>query len=175
LIDADAREPEEDGGPDFDRKTRLALEKEVLGVYLSGHPLDDYREIIENVKRSARGFLTSEQLNHPEDFPERPQNADAVMVGQITHAKIFMTRKTGKTMAKILVEDLVGTADVLIFESVYEKIAEGVVTEGMIVVVRGKEEHRTEETPLLIASKVTPIEVVEEFYEKSGGMNGKEE
>ena len=166
LIAADTRGPEVAEGPDFDIKTRLQLEKEVLGIYLSGHPLDDYREIIDCVKRNARGFLTSEQLNHPEDFPERPEGSDTVLVGQITHAKVFTTKKTGKTMAKILVEDLVGTADVLIFERVYEKTAEGVVTEGAIVVVRGKAEQRADEMPLLIASKVTPIEVVEEFYER---------
>ncbi|MDR1796398.1 MAG: DNA polymerase III subunit alpha [Clostridiales Family XIII bacterium] len=167
MLEADTRGSEEQYiGPDFDMATKLALEKEVLGIYFSGHPLDDYAGVIEKVKGGTSGFLTTEELNHPEDFPQRNPDTDAIMVGQITSTKVFATKKTGKMMATMLVEDFVGTAEVIVFTRAYEKTGEGVIREGAIVVVRGKAEHRVDEAARIIATKVTPIESVADFYER---------
>jgi DNA polymerase-3 subunit alpha len=148
-------------GPDFEMPQKLALEKEVLGMYFSGHPLDDFRWIIDEVAN-----VTSDELNNPKDYPERRAAADVIIVGQITSVKNFVTKKGGQ-MAVILLEDLVGTIEVVVFPGPYEKSGD-VIRENEIVVVRGKDERDSEGAVRILASKVTPIEKVEDYLQKRG-------
>ena len=160
MIASDTKQTEEDlMGEDYPKRKRLALEKDVLGIYMSGHPLDDYKWIIDEISNT-----TSAEINNPDDYPDRKAPTDVIIVGMISNAKVFLTKK-GKTMAVLLLEDLQGLIKVLVFHKVFEKTGDD-IREGAIVVVRGKEELRPGEEPTIIASKVTPIEVVEEFFRK---------
>jgi len=146
-------------GSDFELPQKLALEKEVLGIYFSGHPLDDSRWIIKEIVNT-----TSDELNHPEDYPGHRLLSDAIMIGQITNAKHIITKK-GEQMAVILLEDLVGTVEVVVFPAVFAKSGD-TIQENEIVVVRGKAERDADGAAKIIASKVTPIDKVKDFFEK---------
>jgi len=146
-------------GPDFEMTHKLSLEKEVLGMYFSGHPLDDYRWIISEIVNTSSG-----ELNNPEDYPEHKSASDAIMVGQITNVKHLVTKK-GEQMAVILLEDLVGTVEIVVFPGTYAKSADA-IRENEIVVVRGKAERDADDAGRVLASKVTPIDIVKDFFLK---------
>jgi len=145
-------------GQDFELPQKLSLEKEVLGIYFSGHPLDGYSWIIDEIANT-----TSDKLNHPEEYTDRASAADVIIVGQITNAKHITTKK-GDRMAVILLEDMVGTVEVVVFPKTFERSGDGCLYENAIVVVRGKEDRDADGAVRVFASKVTPIDRVEEFF-----------
>ena len=144
-------------GPDFEISQKLALEKEVLGIYFSGHPLDNYRWIIDKITN-----VTSDELNNPKNYPERQAISDIIMVGQITSLKNFITKK-GDPMAVLLLEDLVGVIEIVVFPQAYAK-SDDTIYENKIVVVRGKEDKDSDGAVRVFASKVSEIEKVEDFF-----------
>ncbi|MDR3363442.1 MAG: DNA polymerase III subunit alpha [Clostridiales Family XIII bacterium] len=144
-------------GSDFDIPQKLALEKEVLGMYFSGHPLDGYKWIVDEIVNT-----TSDELNHPEDCVERKTSGDVIMIGQISNAKHIITKK-GDRMAVILLEDLFGAVEIVVFPKAFERSGD-TIRENEIVVVRGKAERDSDDTARIFASKVTPIETVEDFF-----------
>ncbi|MDR3305341.1 MAG: DNA polymerase III subunit alpha [Clostridiales Family XIII bacterium] len=165
LISEESVETEKEScGPDFELSHKLALERDVLGIYFSGHPLDGYRWIIDEVAN-----CTSDEINHPEEYPNRNPAADVIMVGQISSAKNFNARKSGKPMAVIMLEDIAGTVKVLVTNKAFMKSGDA-IRAGEIVVVRGKDASKGDDEPLVFAAKVTPIDVVEDFL-----MRQKEE
>jgi DNA polymerase-3 subunit alpha len=153
-------------GPDFELSQRLALEKEVLGIYFSGHPLDNCRWIIDEIVN-----ITSDELNNPKNYPERKPASDDIMVGQINSVKNIVTKK-GDQMAVSLLEDLVGVVEVVVFPQSFARSGD-VIRENEIVVVRGKDERDSDGAAKVIASKITPIEKVEDFFrkQKNGGTS----
>ena len=153
-------------GNDFDLPQKLTFEKEVLGIYFSGHPLDGYRWVIDKIVNT-----TSEELNHPKDYHERRTAADAIIIGQITNAKLITTKK-GEQMAVILLEDLVGTVEVVVFPKPFA-LSGDTIRENEIVVVRGKEEWDADGAVRVFASKVTPIDKVEDFLLKRNNGDGE--
>ncbi|MDR1136504.1 MAG: DNA polymerase III subunit alpha [Clostridiales Family XIII bacterium] len=146
---------------DFTKTARMAMEKEMLGMYLTGHPLADNKHIIDKVSN-----VTSEEIIHFQDHPNIKDNMGILMVAIINRKKTQVT-KTGKLMAFINVEDLVGEVEALVFPNVYEKCA-AVINEDSVVVLRGRLNFKEEETPKIIADKITPISVAEEYYKKKG-------
>jgi len=151
-------------GPDFEISHKLSLEKEVLGIYFSGHPLDDYVWIIDKVVNTTSG-----EINSPEDYPERKVVSDVIMIGQVMNVKRIIT-KNGDQMAGILLEDLVGAVEVVVFPKTFAHSGDAVV-ENEIVVVRGKENRDSEGVARIFASKITPIEKVENFFRNQENGN----
>ncbi|MDR0874975.1 MAG: DNA polymerase III subunit alpha [Clostridiales Family XIII bacterium] len=147
-------------GPDFELGHKLALEKDVLGIYFSGHPLDSYRWVIDEIANT-----NSDEVNHPENYPDRKIVSDSILIGQITNEKTFLTKKKNEQMATMLIEDLFGTVQVIVFPRAYEKSGDA-IREGAIVVVRGREDRESGEAARIFASKVTPIDVAEDFLLK---------
>jgi DNA polymerase-3 subunit alpha len=142
---------------DFSKSERMAREKEMLGIYLTGHPLSERRIIIDKVST-----VTTDEIIHFRDNPNVRDNMETLMVVIISRKKTQIT-KSGKIMAFLDIEDLVGGVEVIVFPNVYEKYA-AVIAEDAIVVLRGKLNFKDEETPKIIAQKITPISVAEEFY-----------
>jgi DNA polymerase-3 subunit alpha len=144
---------------DFSKADRMAREKEMLGIYLTGHPLSDYRAIIGKVSN-----ITTEDIVHFRDNPNVRDNMETLMVVIINRKKTQVT-KSGKIMAFLDIEDPVGGAEVIVFPKVYERCAQAIF-EDAIVVLRGKLSFKDEETPKIIAEKITPVDVAEEFYRR---------
>ena len=110
--------------PELDPLERLMREKEQLGFYVSGHPLEEYSDIIENYTSTSTQTLTAHRIDSEVD-----------VAGMITDVKSITTRK-GDPMAVIGLEDLDGTVEVVIFPEAYKTA--GDLVEGRVVWIRGK-------------------------------------
>ena len=102
--------------PEYDKEQLLAYEKEVLGVYVSGHPMDDYdalwRRYITNV--------SSDFINE-EDNPPKVNEGEKAVIGGIITGKSVKNTSSGKLMAYITLEDVFGAVEVIVFPRDYEK------------------------------------------------------
>ena len=110
--------------PEYDPLERLMREKEQLGFYVSGHPLEEYSDIIENYTSASTQTLLEHRIDSEVD-----------VAGMITEVKNITTRK-GDPMAVIGLEDLEGAIEVVIFPEAYKKAGE--LVEGRVVWIRGK-------------------------------------
>ena len=92
------------------------MEKDVLGVYVSGHPLEDYAERIREVST-----ITTELLDSEDDVDPKNDGRRVVLAGMIVSRRTMITRKN-TMMAFLQIEDLYGVAEVIVFPNVYEKV-----------------------------------------------------
>ncbi len=142
---------------DFDKKMKMALEKENLGVYLSDHPLKDLEE------RIARNTtLTSEMLNRgaeQHEIPEIRDGMDATVAGILVQKKTLVT-KNGQLMAFIDIEDFFGLIEVVVFPRVYEACS-SFLKEDNILLVKGVVNFKEEESSKILANRITLLELSE--------------
>ncbi|MEW5783844.1 MAG: DNA polymerase III subunit alpha [Bacillota bacterium] len=129
----------------FSDKERLALEKEMLGLYISGHPLEEYRPLIEQMSR----------LTPCAELQDLGDNR-AVTVGGIVAAARSLYTKKGKPMAFIKLEDLTGSVEVVVFSDLFEKQAP-LFQEDSLLVIKGRTDIKEEEEPKIIAESVSPL------------------
>ncbi len=136
---------------EYDKQTLLAFEKETIGIYVSGHPMEEYRELWEkNVTAETSDFVVDEVgKTIVED------NSNVVIGGMITSKKV-KTTKTNQLMAFITVEDLVGTVEVLVFPKIYEKNRQA-FTEENKVFIRGRASIGDDPVGKLICEEVIPF------------------
>ena len=134
----------------FSRKQRLEMEKEVLGVYVSGHPLDDFKERIE-----AISSVDTEKLSDPRNVGL--SDGARVTMGCMIRSMRTMITKKNALMAFLQVEDLYGNAEVIVFPKVYEQVRH-VIAADRIVVVSGRLQMREEEPVKLLASDIVDID-----------------
>ncbi len=140
---------------EFDKEMMLAFEKELLGVYVSGHPLDDYSKLIEkNVTAYTADFVLDESTG----MPEIEDGKDCVLGGIIENINIKYT-KNNKTMAFVTLEDTVGAVEVIIFPKDYETNKQ-VLIEGKKVFVSGRSSVEEEKDAKLIAGKIVPFDSI---------------
>lgn len=138
---------------EYEKETKLAFEKEVLGVYISGHPLEDYEE---KWKRSISATTLDFQLDEEAVKTKVRDGAKEIVGGMIT-AKTIKHTKTNKTMAFITLEDLVGTVEVVIFPKDYEKNRE-YLEEDFKIFVKGRVSEEDESASKLICESIIPFE-----------------
>ncbi len=139
--------------PDCPPGAKLQMEKEAAGVYMSGHPLDEYREILDKMP------FTTAKLAEDEGTGEDVRELDGRFVdmgGILTEVKGKATKK-GDYMAFVTLEDMAGQIECLVFPRVYEKYAP-LLQEDAAVVISGKISVREEEAPKLLAERVSLIE-----------------
>lgn len=102
---------------DYDKETILSFEKEVLGIYISGHPLERYTKILaQNATAKTVDFLPDDDTG----FPNLKDGKKVIIGGMITNKTLKYTRNN-KVMAFLTVEDLVGTVEIIVFPRDYEK------------------------------------------------------
>lgn len=102
---------------EYEKEVLLGFEKEVLGVYISGHPLEEYTEKL----RKNTNAVTTDFVLDEESGRTKVADEEKVMIGGMIIDKVIKYTKTNKAMAFITVEDLVGTVEVIIFPRDYEK------------------------------------------------------
>ena len=139
--------------PDYPLRQRLALEKEIAGVYITGHPLDDYRDVLGKLP-----FSTAD-LDGLEERTDRGLSLDGQIVdmgGILTEVKGKATKK-GAYMGFITLEDLTGQIECLVFPKVYERY-QGMMAVDDLVVLHGRLSIREEEAPKLLVEKLIPLE-----------------
>ncbi|MGN1377537.1 MAG: DNA polymerase III subunit alpha, partial [Dorea sp.] len=138
---------------EYEKETRLAFEKEVLGVYLSGHPLEDYEEKWrKNISRTSLEFQIDEETG-------RAKVHDGVKetIGGMITSKTIKYTKTNKTMAFVTLEDLVGSVEVVIFPRDFEKNQQ-YLNEESKVFIRGRVSEEDDAPSKLICESVIPFE-----------------
>lgn len=147
-------------------KELLILEKEMLGVYISGHPLDKIRDLI--AKQANISTLDMIKMNEEiEEFGE-PQNfkdgQNIKFVGVISKVNKKFTRKN-TTMAFVNLEDFYGTAEIVIFDTVYSKTSHFIVDDN-IVLVEGRLSVREDEPVKIVATNVKEFSETDALEEK---------
>ena len=136
---------------EYDKQTLLAFEKETIGIYVSGHPMEEYRELWEkNVTARTSDFIVDEDGKTVVE-----DNSNVVIGGMITSKKV-KTTKTNQLMAFITVEDLVGTVEVLVFPKIYERNRQA-FTEENKVFLRGRASIGDDPVGKLICEEVIPF------------------
>lgn len=141
---------------ELSNKELLSMEKEMLGIYVSGHPLEKLRTQIEaqtNINTIILKQLDEQSLS--EEITERPKFKDGQNIkyaGIITSIKKKYT-KNNKIMAFVTIEDLYGQAEVIVFENAYMKAGKSLLEEN-IVIVDGRLSIREDETTTIIANEI---------------------
>jgi len=139
--------------PDLPLRQRLAMEREMSGVYITGHPLDDYRQQLAQFSFSTADL---DDLEEQEDHGMGLDGRYVEMAGILAEVKGKSTKK-GAYMGFLTLEDLTGQIECLVFPKVYEKY-QGMLAADDIVVLTGKLSIREEESPKLLVDKCVPLE-----------------
>ena len=134
---------------EFDRETLLMNEKDVLGIYVSGHPLEEYMEIMdENVTAKSLEFM----LEDGASVANIEDDKEVMVGGMLTEVKIHYTKKN-QTMAFLTLEDLYGTIEIIIFPRDFERYRK-YLREDEKVLIKGRVSVEEEKNAKLIASEV---------------------
>lgn len=138
---------------EFNKETILAFEKEVLGIYLSGHPLEGYRDIMEKM---ATARTVDFQQDEDTGLPKVVDGQKVVLGGMITDKTIKYT-KNNKVMAFFTLEDLMGTVEVVVFPRDYEK-SQMLLNDEEKVFIQGRVSAEDDRPSKLILEKIRSFE-----------------
>ena len=167
IFDADIHASTNHNGEDalpsvaeWDEHTRLQNEKEVLGFFVSGHPMDKYREKLRNMK-VVDTATACEMKPEPQVFRRRgeePQN-EIQIAGVITGLKVAKSKRSGELYAQATLEDTVGKIELIAFSANYEKLKDKLKID-VPVVVRGVLRGEEDSAPKLSLSAIQALEDV---------------
>lgn len=140
---------------EYDKEELLNFEREVMGIYVSGHPLEDYEGmILKNITAKTVDFELDEETGKTQVHEQ--QN---VIIGGIIADKSVKNTKTGKMMAFLTIEDLYGTVEVIVFPKDYEKY-KPLLTDDNKVFIVGRASCSDEEKGKVILSRLIPFDQV---------------
>jgi DNA polymerase III alpha subunit len=145
--------------PEFDHAELLAMEKEMLGLYVSGHPLDDFDAAIRELTTldSTAFSGLSEAMPAETLSPQTPVNdGDLVIMAGILNSRKNKATRNDKMMCFLTLEDLYGQYEVIVFPNVLEQNAAR-LHEGAVLLIAGRLSMREEEEPKLIAELIEPL------------------
>ncbi|MDO4286565.1 MAG: DNA polymerase III subunit alpha [Eubacteriales bacterium] len=144
--------------PELPTRELLSLEKETTGLYLSGHPLDSYRELIEAADcASIRGI--EEDLTGEHDAAQPPKYHDGmnVMLAGVIISVRLKTTKNNNMMAYVVAEDLTGSVEMVVFSSVMQQAGDW-MKEDRAVWIAGRIDAREDEAPKIIPTAIYPLD-----------------
>ncbi len=140
---------------EYSKEMKLGFEKEVLGIYISGHPMEEYQEIWhKNITNTTADFILDEETDST-----RVKDGASVTIGGIIADKRLKYTKNEKVMAFLQIEDLLGVVEVIVFPRDYEKNADK-LTEDKKVFVKGRVSAEDEKDAKLICEKITTFEEI---------------
>ena len=140
---------------EYDKEEMLSFEKEVLGIYISGHPLEKY----ETMWRKNISALTSDFQLNEETNKSRVEDESRQIIGGMIIAKTIKYTRNGKTMAFLTLEDLVGTVEVVVFPKDYEKYR-NLLEEEKKVFIKGRVNAEDDKPSKLVCERVWGFEEV---------------
>ena len=140
---------------EYSKEMMLSFEKEVLGIYISGHPLEEWEDLW---KKGITNTTADFMLEDGADEPVVKDNATAVIGGMIADKRIKYT-KNDKVMAFLQVEDLLGTVEVVVFPRDYEKNSAKLVEENKVF-VRGRVSLEEDKDGKLICERITAFDEI---------------
>ncbi|GAA6411047.1 DNA polymerase III subunit alpha [Blautia hominis] len=178
LVSEEEKEAYEIRMPDveeYPKEAKLAFEKEVLGVYISGHPLEEYEQRWRNnITAVTTDFLPDEETGMP-----RVIDNSKVTVGGMITGKTIKYTKTNKVMAFLTVEDLVGTVEIVVFPRDYEKNAQLMEVDDKVF-IQGRVSAEDEKASKLICENIrsfddVPSELWVQFATKEEFLSKEED
>lgn len=137
---------------EYSKEMLLGFEKEVLGVYVSGHPLQEY----EGTWRKKISVTTADFAMDEETGTVRVRDGETVTVGGMIAEKSIKYTKNDKVMAFLTIEDLVGTVEVVVFPRDYERNA-ALLTEDAKVFIKGRASVEEDKDGKLICERIEPF------------------
>jgi DNA polymerase III subunit alpha len=163
IFDAPAAHTKDDGldkGPDLSESERLQGEKEVLGFFVSGHPLDKYAEKLRNLPSAVEVAAALEMKPAPSNGRrgQAPENEISI-AGVIVGLKVAKSKRSGELYAQAALEDATGKIDLICFPRDYERLADSLRIE-VPVLVRGQLRAEEEAAPKLCVSSIQALEDV---------------
>lgn len=164
---------------EYDKEVLLGFEKEVLGIYISGHPLEEY---MERLKKNTNAVTTDFVLDE-ETGTLKVSDGARVRIGGMITDKVIKYTKNNKAMAFITLEDLVGTVEIIIFPKDYERYAKYLENDAKVF-VEGRVTAEEDRNGKLICEKIISFDEVKrelwlqfpskgDFEEKEGALYGK--
>ena len=138
---------------EYEKETLLAFEKEVLGIYVSGHPMQEYEaKWRKNISATTMDFQIDEETNRT-----KVRDGAREIIGGMITGKTIKHTKTGKPMAFLTIEDLLGTVEVVVFPKDYEK-NRNYLNEDSKVFVKGRVSEEDDNASKLICEAIIPFE-----------------
>ena len=138
---------------EFSDKYLLAFEKEMLGIYLSGHPLSEYEELINRISTVNSSDLKEIGENNG---VEGLRDGQRITIPGIVIKKQDKTTKNNNLMAFLTLEDMFGTIEVIVFPGVYDRCIQYLFEDNIVIVV-GKINLKEDEEPKIIAENIVPL------------------
>ncbi len=140
---------------EYSKEDLLMYEKEVMGIYVSGHPLEAYLGLInKNVTATSADFEVDEESGE-----SKVNDQTNVIIGGMIMEKTVKNTKTGKMMAFVTIEDMFGTVEVIVFPKDYEKYKPMLIEDSKVFVV-GRASVSGEEKGKVILSRLVPFDQV---------------
>jgi DNA polymerase-3 subunit alpha len=145
---------------EFDKKQLLAMEKEMTGLYLTGHPLDQYERALRNQTSVKISDIVSVEVLEEADGMEVStsgvKDGDMVIIGGIITEVSRKITRNNANMAFVKIEDLFSVIEVVVFPKTYEKCKSFIEEDG-IVLVKGKVSIKEDERPKLLCESLDPL------------------
>ncbi|MGA9586158.1 MAG: OB-fold nucleic acid binding domain-containing protein, partial [Terracidiphilus sp.] len=147
--------------PDWEEGERLTNEKEVLGFFVSGHPLDKYADKIKNLSGVISTAEALERKPAERQWGRESDPADDVLVaGMMLGLRVQKTRREGKLYAQATLEDATGKIDLIAFPQTYEKLADQLKIEAPVL-IRGTIRAEEDAQPKIAIISIQPLEAVQ--------------
>ncbi len=158
IVSEDQKEDFEVKMPDvgeYSKEMKLAFEKEVLGIYISGHPLEEYQEMWQkNITNTTADFVLEEETGEM-----AVQDGRMATIGGIISEKKIKYTKNERVMAFLQVEDLLGSVEVIVFPGQYERFGKDIAEDNKVF-IRGRVSIEEDKDGKLICEQITPFENV---------------
>ncbi|MCR5666626.1 MAG: DNA polymerase III subunit alpha [Eubacterium sp.] len=159
---------------EYDKEELLAMEKEVMGIYVSGHPLEEYEALWKrNVSRTTKDFLPDEETGAVAVYDGAMET-----IGGLMTSKTIKATRTGSSMAFITIEDMLGSVEVIVFPRDFEKNREYLLEDAKLF-IRGRVNVEEDKPAKLICQTVIPFAQVPrelwiQFANKEAYLAGEE-
>lgn len=138
---------------EYEKETKLAFEKEVLGIYLTGHPMEDYEgKWKKNITRTTLDFQIDEESGRA-----KVRDGAYETVGGIIAGRTIKYTRNNKTMCYLMLEDLLGTLEIVVFPKYYEKYRTYLEEENKVF-IRGRVSEEDDAPSKLICESIVPFE-----------------
>lgn len=156
---------------EFNKRNLLAMEKEMTGLYITGHPLDDYAKSLkmQTTNEISKIFAAHETLDETLELgmdeismfnsQDTLQDNDRVILGGILSGVTQKVTRNNSIMAFLKLEDLTGTIEVIVFPKTLDKVKDLCVTDNLVI-IKGRLSMKEDELPKLICESIEPLEQV---------------
>ena len=139
--------------PELSRAERMAMEKETTGLYLSGHPMDDYRALLRGRNIAPIGEIMESFANHTDEYFDE----QVVSIAGIVQTVRMKTTKNNSMMAYVTLEDDTGSMELLVFSSTLGQYG-GALHENAAIIANGRISVRDDKDPQMVLNRVVPLE-----------------